>query len=186
MVINADPEENLIAELKIKAALKRGAKIVTVSSSEIPLVKFSELWMDSKRGTTTALINGICDAVIEKGREDEAFIRERTTGFEAFKASVGQFDAGLVSEITGVKRRSLKPSSISYRIAKPMSWLSTAWIPTGKNRRTTCAMGNLCSSAAAWENRERHLAPPGFLQFPGPARHGGRPQVPAGTRAGRG
>jgi formate dehydrogenase major subunit len=108
MVMNADPEENLIAELKIKAALKRGTKIVTVSSSEIPLVKFSELWIDSKRGTTTALINGICKAVIEKGREDAAFIRERTTGYDALKASVGQFDAGLVSEITGVKREKLE------------------------------------------------------------------------------
>ena len=47
MVINADPsEDNLIAELKIKAALKRGTKVVTVTSSEIPLVKFSDLWID--------------------------------------------------------------------------------------------------------------------------------------------
>jgi len=108
MVINADPEENLIAELKIKEALKRGTRVVTVSSSEIPLVKFSELWIDSKRGTNAVLINGICRAVIEKGRGDGAFISQRTDGYDAFKASVEEFDAGLVEEITGVRREKLE------------------------------------------------------------------------------
>ena len=108
MVMNTDPDEHLITEIKIKAALKRGARIVTVSSSEIPLVKFSELWIDSKRGSNTALVNGICKAVIEKGREKTSFIKERTEGYEAFKASVEQFDAGLVAEITGVKKEKLE------------------------------------------------------------------------------
>ncbi len=105
IVINADPgQDNLIAELKIKAALKRGAKVVTVASSEIPLVKFSDLWIDSKRGANTALVNGICRSIIEKKREDAAFIAGRTEGFEAFRKATAGFDAGLVSEITGVSR----------------------------------------------------------------------------------
>ncbi|MGD0229756.1 MAG: molybdopterin-dependent oxidoreductase [Syntrophorhabdales bacterium] len=108
LVLNSDPsEENPVAELKIKAALKKGAKVVTVTSSEIPLVKFSDLWIDSKRGTNAALVNGICQALIEKGLEDASFIQERTEGFDAFKAHVGQFDAGLVAEITGVRRDKL-------------------------------------------------------------------------------
>jgi len=109
MVVNADPsEDNLIAELKIKAALKRGAKLVTVTSSEIPLVKFSDLWIDAKRGTNTALINGICKAILEKGWEDSSFIEKRTEGYEAFKTSMGPFDRGSVSEITGVRREKLE------------------------------------------------------------------------------
>ncbi len=109
MVINADPtEDNLVAELKIKAALKRGTKLVTVTSSEIPLVRFSDLWVDAKRGTNTALVNGICKAILEKRSEDTAFIKKRTEGYEAFAASMGPFDASSVSEITGVKRETLE------------------------------------------------------------------------------
>src|SRR5208282_5661449 len=96
------------AELKIKAALKRGAKVVTVTSSEIPLVKFSDLWIDAKRGTNTALINGICKAILEKGWEDTPFIEKRTEGYEAFKTSMGPFDIGSVSETTGVRTEKLE------------------------------------------------------------------------------
>ncbi len=109
MVVNADPsEDNLIAELKIKSAVKKGTRLVTVASSEIPLVKFSELWIDSKRGTNATVINGICRYILDKGSEDAAFIEERTEGYEAFKASVAPFDPGLVSEMTGVRKEKLE------------------------------------------------------------------------------
>jgi predicted molibdopterin-dependent oxidoreductase YjgC len=88
--------------------VKRGTKVVTVTSSEIPLVRFSDLWIDSKRGTNTALINGICKAILENGWEDTSFIEKRTEGYEAFKTSMGPFDKGSVSEITGVKREKLE------------------------------------------------------------------------------
>ena len=108
MVISADPsEDNPIAELKIKAAAKRGAKVVTVTSSETPLVKFSDLWIDSKRGTNTALINGICKSILESGSEDASFIEKRTEGYEAFKASMGPFAMEAVSETTGVRKEKL-------------------------------------------------------------------------------
>jgi formate dehydrogenase major subunit len=145
MVINADPsEDNLIAELKIKAALKRGAKVVTVTSSEIPLVKLSDLWIDSKRGTNTALINGICKAAIEKGWEDRAFIKDRTEGYEAFKTAIGGFDARLVAEITGVKEEKLK--SLLDLVANPRAnvvvvyGVDSLW---EKSKNDLQALGNL-------------------------------------------
>jgi formate dehydrogenase major subunit len=109
MVVNADlSEDHLIAGLKIKAAQKRGAKLVTVSSSEIPLAKSSDVWIDGKRGTTAALISGICETFIEKGLEQKRFIETRTEGYEAFKRSIAHLDQGLVAEVTGVKRERLQ------------------------------------------------------------------------------
>ncbi len=109
LVINSDPsEENPVTELKIKAAMKTGAKIVTVASSEIPLVKFSDLWIDSKRGTNTALVLGLCRAVIEGGKEDGAFIKKRTGGYSAFREHARRLDPGLVSEITGVRQEKIE------------------------------------------------------------------------------
>jgi len=109
LVINTDPgRDALVAEIKIKAELKRGAKVITVASSEIPLVKFSHLWIDSKRGTNTALVCGICRYILEKGWESASFIKKRTEGFEEFRESTARFDAGLVAEITGVSREKLQ------------------------------------------------------------------------------
>ena len=59
MVMNAElTENNLVAELKIKEAMKKGARLVTVSSSENALSKIADLWLDPKRGTNTALLAG--------------------------------------------------------------------------------------------------------------------------------
>jgi formate dehydrogenase major subunit len=118
LVINADlSEENLIAELKVKAAQKTGARLVTVNSSEIPLNKFSDLWVDSKRGTNTALIQGVSAAVIEKGTADMDFIGKRTEGFEAFKKSVASMDQRTVSTLTGVDTEKL--TLLNDLLAKP-------------------------------------------------------------------
>ncbi len=108
MVVNADiSADNLIAELKVKAAQKRGAGLIVVSSTETPLTKLADLWVDSKRGSNTALINGICKAVIDKKWTDAAYIKARTEGYEALSASVAGMDDGVVSELTGVDRGKL-------------------------------------------------------------------------------
>jgi predicted molibdopterin-dependent oxidoreductase YjgC len=108
LVINADlAEENLIAELKVKAAQRRGARLVTINSSEISLNKFSDLWIDAKRGTNTVLINGISRALIEKGAVDKDFVEKRTEGFAAFKDSVAGMDINTVSSVTGVDAEKL-------------------------------------------------------------------------------
>ncbi|MGD0235703.1 MAG: NAD(P)-binding protein [Syntrophorhabdales bacterium] len=108
LVVNADvSEESLVAELKIKAAQKNGARLVMVSSSEIELNKFADLWIDAKRGTGTALVQGMSRAIIDKGLADTAFIKNRTEGYEAFKESVADLDLGGVSELTGVSKEKL-------------------------------------------------------------------------------
>ncbi len=108
LVVNAElSEESLVAELKIKAAQKNGAKLVAVSSSEIELDKFADLWVDAKRGSVTALIQGMSKAVIDKGLADTGYIENRTEGYEAFKESVGNLDLGGVSELTGVSKEKL-------------------------------------------------------------------------------
>ena len=63
MVVNAElTENNLVAELKIKAAMKKGARLISVNSSENALSKIADLWLDPKRGTNTALIAGLAKA----------------------------------------------------------------------------------------------------------------------------
>ncbi|OPY64623.1 MAG: putative formate dehydrogenase [Syntrophorhabdaceae bacterium PtaU1.Bin034] len=145
LVINADTSEhNLIAELKIKAAQKTGATLVIVSSSEIPLVKFSDLWIDAKRGTNTALISAVSKALIDKGLADRSFIEGRTEGFEAFKESVAHVDTGMAAEITGVRKDRLEAliGLLSNPDAKVMVVYSidSVW---EKSRNDLQAIGNL-------------------------------------------
>lgn len=108
LVINADlAEENLVAELKIKAAQKNGTKLITVSSSEVELNKFADLWLDPKRGTSTALIGGLCKEVLDRDGADNAYIEKRTEAFDAFRNSLADLDLGGIAEMTGVTRENL-------------------------------------------------------------------------------
>ncbi|OPY76952.1 MAG: Formate dehydrogenase H [Syntrophorhabdus sp. PtaU1.Bin153] len=104
LVMNADlSEDNLVAELKIKAARKTGTRLVMINSSEVRLNKYADLWVNSKRGTNTVLVNGIAKAVIDRGLADRGFVETRTEGYEDFRQSVVNLDPENVSEITGVE-----------------------------------------------------------------------------------
>ncbi len=103
MVVNAElSENNLVAELKIKEAMKKGARLISVNSSESPLSRIADLWLDPKRGTNTALLAGLAKDLIEKGRADKAFIADRTEGFAEFQASIAQMDSAQVAAQSGV------------------------------------------------------------------------------------
>jgi len=106
VVINSDlTEENLIMELKIKEAVKKGVKLVVINSGDIHLTKYSNLWLDSRRGTNTVLLNGIMNELIEKGNIDKDFIKREN--FEIFKQSINQFNLDYTSRITGVDKNNL-------------------------------------------------------------------------------
>ncbi|MBN2344833.1 MAG: FAD-dependent oxidoreductase [Candidatus Aminicenantes bacterium] len=89
LVVNAElTENNLVAELKIKEAIKRGARLVSISSSENTLSKIADLWLDPKRGSNTSLLAGIAGALIKKGVIDREFIERRCEDFAQFQASI--------------------------------------------------------------------------------------------------
>ncbi len=104
MVVNAElTEDNLVAELKIKEAMKKGAHLITVNSSENPLSRIADLWLDPRRGTNTALVAGLTNALIKKGRIDRAFVDARTENFAEFQAAIAEIEAGQVSAQTGIQ-----------------------------------------------------------------------------------
>jgi formate dehydrogenase major subunit len=106
ILINSDlSNENLIMELKIKESVKKGAKLVVINSGEIHLTKYSDLWLDPRRGTNTVLLNGIMNELIEKGNIDKELIKREN--FENFKQSIRQFNLDYTSLITGVDKNKI-------------------------------------------------------------------------------
>ena len=83
VVINGNlSEENLVMELKIKEAQKKnGTKLVLVNSSENKLAKFADLWIDSRKGANTVLLNGILRHIIKNG-----LFAKKQAGTENFAA----------------------------------------------------------------------------------------------------
>ncbi len=89
VVINSNlSEENLVMELKIKSAQKNGAKLVLINSSEIQLTKQADLWIDSKKGSNTIVINKIIRNLIDRGLIDQKFVQERIKNFTDFNEAL--------------------------------------------------------------------------------------------------
>ena len=92
VVMNTDlQEESLIMELKIKAARKKGSKLVVISSSETSLSKIADLWVDLRKGTNTVLLSGLIKEIASVGNS-----------FDKLKDSVSRFNSATVSAQTGV------------------------------------------------------------------------------------
>ncbi|MDR3627160.1 MAG: FAD-dependent oxidoreductase [Ignavibacteriaceae bacterium] len=104
IVLNSNlSEENLVMELKIKEAQKKGTKLILFSSSEVRLTKFADLWIDSKKGTNTYLLNAIMKCCIDNGLIDAEFINSRTSHFDEVRTMIEKTNIQEAIEFSGVK-----------------------------------------------------------------------------------
>ena len=105
LAVNADlTADNLVAEVKILEAQRRGARLIAVASSATALGRASDLWLDARRGSATALIAGLANALLKGGKADPAYIDERTEGFAKFKSAIARMDAKRTLAASGIAR----------------------------------------------------------------------------------
>ncbi|MCX6175706.1 MAG: molybdopterin-dependent oxidoreductase [Ignavibacteriales bacterium] len=105
VVINSNlSEENLIMELKIKDAQKGGTKLVVINSSEMRLVKHSDLWLDSTKGTNTLLLDALMKLFVECDSIDNNFINSKTEHFDKFKNKLEMMNLDEAMELINIDR----------------------------------------------------------------------------------
>jgi formate dehydrogenase alpha subunit len=104
-VIGSNTTENhpvIALEVK-KAVRKNGAKLIVADPRRIELAEYADVWLAHKPGTDVALINGMINAIIAGGWANEAFVAERTEGYDVLAESVKAYTPEAVEAITGVK-----------------------------------------------------------------------------------
>ena len=117
-------EQHPIIGMRIRQAVRqRGAVLVVADPRRIALTDFATLHLRQKPGTDIALINGLMHIILAKGWEDQAYIAERTEGFEEFKAAVDQYPPEKVAEITGIPVEQLYQAAELISKNKPTSVL---------------------------------------------------------------
>lgn len=110
---NTTGQHPLIASRIIRAK-EKGAKLIVIDPRRIPLTEYADLFIQVNPGTNVALLNGIINILLEKGLIDEAFIRERTEGFEELKQKVKEYPPEKVCEVTGISREVLEKVALLY------------------------------------------------------------------------
>ncbi|MBP1722333.1 MAG: formate dehydrogenase, alpha subunit [Deltaproteobacteria bacterium] len=150
LVIGSNTTENHpVIALEVKAAVRQnGAKLIVADPRRIELVQFADLFLSQKPGTDVALINGMIQAILSHGWQNEDFIRQRTEGFEAVAEAVKEYTPEAVERITGVPAADVVEAARLYAQSPDSTILYAMGITqhaTGTNN--VLALANLAMAA---------------------------------------
>jgi len=151
LIIGSNTSEGhpLIATRIIKAK-ERGAKVIVADPRRNQVARWSDLYLPFRPGTDVALFNGMIHVIIEEGLADQAFIQERTEGFEELKKLVAEYAPEKVQEITDVPADLLRQAARMYATAKPAAIVYAMGITqhtTGvDNVKSTANLAMLCGN----------------------------------------
>ena len=114
-IIGSNTKEThpVIANRMIKA-FRKGAKIIVADPRKVPMTKFSELHLAMRPGSDIALLNSMAHVIVSEGLQNDEFIRERTEGFDAWKASLKDFTPEKAQIITGVPKENIIKAARIY------------------------------------------------------------------------
>jgi predicted molibdopterin-dependent oxidoreductase YjgC len=103
MIVGADASSNHpVIAIRFRRAMSRGARIVVINPRRIELCNQADLWIAQRPGTDVTLFNAMARVILDEGLANLEFVRARTEGFEAWRASLGEFTLDRAERITGV------------------------------------------------------------------------------------
>jgi formate dehydrogenase alpha subunit len=112
-----------VLALRIKEAVRHGAKLIVANPKEIELSRHAILVLQHRAGTDVALLMGMMRVIIDERLLDEDFIARRSTNFPAFLESLGPFTLDFVEQTTGVSREKIILAARTYAACKPATVL---------------------------------------------------------------
>ncbi len=120
---NPDATEPALS-FRLKEALKRGTKLITVDPRKIPLAD-KGIYVGIRPGTDAALALGMMHVLIFEGWYDAAFVDRYCSGFDRLKEHVKRYTPEAVAGICGI------PASDVYTISRLFAGARSASIIQG-------------------------------------------------------
>ena len=118
LVVGADASANHpVIAVRFRRAVGRGARLVVVNPRRVELCDQADLWIQPRPGTDVALFNAMARVILDEGLANEEFIRTRTEGFDAWRASLARFTLDEAARVTGVPAEDIARAARWY--AKP-------------------------------------------------------------------
>ncbi len=111
---NTTEAHPVIGNLIKHAVVLKGAKLILADPRGIELSEYATVWLRQKNGTDVAWLNGIMHVILKEDLQDEAFIAERTEGFEEFRKVIEQYTPERVEEITGIPAEQIVEAARIY------------------------------------------------------------------------
>jgi formate dehydrogenase major subunit len=118
-LIGANPTVNHpVAATWIKNATKLGAKLIVADPRRSDLARHASHYLQFNPDTDVALLNAMLHVVVTEGLADEAFIRDRTSGYEALAENVKKFSPEAMAPICGIDAKTIREVARLYATSK--------------------------------------------------------------------
>ena len=118
-VIGANPTVNHpVAATWLKNAAKSGAKLILADPRRSDLARHATYYLQFNADTDVALLNAMLHVIVDEGLTDEAFIRDRTSGYEALAENVKTFSPERMAPICGVDAKTIREVARLYATSK--------------------------------------------------------------------
>ncbi|MFD1954440.1 molybdopterin oxidoreductase family protein [Paenibacillus thailandensis] len=99
-------------------ARDNGAFMIVIDPRETATAELADLHLKVKPGTDAVLVSAMLKMIVDEGWIDEAFIRERTNGFEHMKEKLGELRLDDCAKVTGVELRDIRKAAAAYALAE--------------------------------------------------------------------
>ncbi len=118
-LIGANPTVNHpVAATFIKNAAKSGVKLIVADPRRGDLARHATYNLQFNADTDVALLNSMLHVIVEEGLVDEAFIRDRTSGYEALAENVKKFSPEVMAPICGIDAKTIREVARLYATSK--------------------------------------------------------------------
>src|SRR5579864_8246613 len=118
-LIGANPTVNHpVAATWMKNAVKAGTKLIVADPRRGDLARYATYDLQFQADTDVALLNAMLHVIVEEGLVDEAFIRDRTSGYEALVANVKKFSPEVMAAICGVDPGTIRAVARLYATSR--------------------------------------------------------------------
>jgi formate dehydrogenase major subunit len=104
LLIGANPTVNHpVAASWIKNAVQNGSKLIVCDPRRSELSRHAHRMLQFKPDTDVALLNALMFTIVEEGLADQAFIDQRTLGFEALRRNLLGYSPEAMAPICGIE-----------------------------------------------------------------------------------
>jgi len=119
LLIGANPTVNHpVAATWMKNAMKRGTRFIVADPRRTELARLAWRFLQFKADTDVALLNAMLHTIVEEGLVNEAFVRDRTSGYDALAANVKAFSPELMAPVCGIPAETIREVARAYATSK--------------------------------------------------------------------
>lgn len=120
LVCGANATENHpVVGARIKQQALGGANLIVIDPRAIELARLARIHLALRPGTNLALLNALAHVIVEEELYDKAWVHERVSGFDEFRAFLHDWTPERAETICGVGSQLIREAARLYATQKP-------------------------------------------------------------------